>query len=75
MITLYSTGCPKCKVLEAKLNQKKVSYEICKDTEVMVEKGYMTLPMLEVDGEPKDFINAISYVNSLQKGYGYENKH
>ena len=65
MITLYSTGCPKCKVLEAKLNQKKVSYEICKDTEVMVEKGYMTLPMLDVDGEPKDFIHAISYVNSL----------
>ena len=26
MVTLYSTGCPRCTVLEKKLEQKKIEY-------------------------------------------------
>ena len=50
-IILYSTGCPKCNVLEAKLNSKSIKYEVCTDIEVMQSKGMMTAPNLEVDGK------------------------
>ena len=31
MVVLYSTGCPKCKVLEKKLNADKIEYSISDD--------------------------------------------
>lgn len=54
-ITLYSTGCPKCKVLEKKLNAKGIEYELISDQDIMIEKGFMAAPMLEVDGEVMNF--------------------
>ena len=62
-IILYSTGCPKCNVLEAKLNSKSIKYEVCRDIEVMQSKGMMTAPNLEVDGKLMDFSTAIKWVN------------
>lgn len=63
MVTIYSTGCPKCKILETKLNQKNVNYNVIDDTDVMVDKGFQSLPMLEVDGELMDFGDAVRWVN------------
>ena len=37
---LYTTHCPKCKVLETKLNQKNIIYESIEDTKVMEDKGF-----------------------------------
>lgn len=65
MVTIYSTGCPKCKILETKLNQKNVNYNVIDDTDVMVDKGFQSLPMLEVDGELMDFGDAVRWVNEL----------
>ena len=66
MMTLYSTGCPKCKVLKMKLDQKGVEYTICDDTSKMEELGISTVPMLQVDdGEFMNFTTAVQYVNSL----------
>lgn len=65
MVTIYSTGCPKCKILETKLNQKNVNYNVVDDTDVMVDKGFQSLPMLEVDGELMDFGDAVRWVNEL----------
>ena len=65
-IILYSTGCPKCNVLEAKLNSKSIKYEVCRDIEVMQSKGMMTAPNLEVDGKLMDFGAAIKWVNAEQ---------
>ena len=31
MIKMYSTHCPKCKILETKLKQKNIEYEECTD--------------------------------------------
>ena len=62
-IILYSTGCPKCNVLEAKLNSKSIKYEVCRDIEVMQSKGMMSAPNLEVDGKLMDFSAAIKWVN------------
>lgn len=49
MVVLYSTGCPKCKVLEQKLRDKGIEFEIEPDIEVMENKGFTMVPMLEVD--------------------------
>lgn len=62
MIVLYTTHCPKCKVLTRKLNDKGISYEICEDTKIMEEKGFVSLPMLDIDGDIKDFSAAMKWV-------------
>ena len=63
-IILYSTDCPKCKVLEKKLNDKEITFDIVKDVDVMLEKGFMSAPMFEVDGVEMDFKRAIEWVNN-----------
>lgn len=65
-ITLYSTGCPKCTILKKKLDQKNIGYEINNDVDLMQEKGFMSLPVLDVDGEILDFVRAINWVNGTE---------
>lgn len=62
-IILYTVDCPKCKVLEKKLNNANISFEICKDTKLMAEKNISKLPMLEVDGEMLTFKEAVDMIN------------
>ena len=62
-ITLFSTHCPKCNVLEKKLQQKNISYEEVNDVEIMKEKGYLTVPILEVDCMIMDFKTAVDWIN------------
>lgn len=66
MITLYSTGCPKCKVLTMKLNQKGVQYNINTNVDEMLAKGIKSAPILEVDGKLYDFMQANNWVNNLK---------
>ena len=64
-LVLYTTFCPKCKVLEKKLSEKNLVYETVTDVDVMSEKGFQAVPMLEVDGEVMDFSKAAEWVNKL----------
>jgi len=64
MITLYTTHCPRCIVLEKKLTAKGIEFEICEDQDLMVEKGFMSAPMLEVDNEVLDFTKAVAWINN-----------
>lgn len=68
-VTMYSTGCPNCDILRKKLNEKEISYNIVNDREIMKEKGFTTIPMLEIehDGiiETFNFLNAIKKVKEL----------
>lgn len=61
-VTLYSTNCPKCQILETKLNKKGISYSVVTDINVMIEKGFTQVPVLEVDGEVKEFRAANTWV-------------
>ena len=63
MVTLYTTNCPKCKVLEKKLEDKNVKFEICDNVDIMLEKGMMQAPYLEIDNELLDFSKAIKWIN------------
>ena len=64
-VILYSTHCPQCNVLEKKLNQKHIAYEEVNDVNVMRKKGFLSAPMLEVDGEIMDFKTANNWINLL----------
>lgn len=61
-IILYSTKCPKCKVLETKLKQSNIEFEEVNDVDLMTEKGFKSAPMLEVDGVAYDFKEAVEWI-------------
>lgn len=63
-VTLYSTNCPKCKVLESKLNQHGVDFNVNHDVELMREKGFDFLPKLEVDGVVYNFKEAVDWIGA-----------
>lgn len=71
MITLYSTGCPNCKVLISKLDEKDMPYSIVDDVELMLSMGLTTVPVLEVNGEKMNFNQAFAWVCE-QKGHNDE---
>ena len=62
-IVLYSTNCPKCNVLMKKLQQSGIDFDLVEDADVMIQKGFMSAPILEVDGNAMDFMSAINWVN------------
>lgn len=64
-VILYTTHCPKCNVLMTKLKSKGVDYEEITDVDVMRDKGFMSAPMLEVDGKIMTFAEAIKWVNEV----------
>ena len=66
MITLFTTDCPKCKGLEAKLNEKHVEYVVERDVQKMIDLGLMSAPALQVDDKLMRFSEAVKYVNELE---------
>ena len=63
-IILYSTHCSNCIVLEKKLKEKDIKFIEINDIEIMQEKGFMSAPMLEVDGVAMSFGTAIQWINN-----------
>ena len=66
-IIFYSTHCPRCKVLEAKMKEAKIEYTEVNDLDEMQKLGIMSVPMLKVDGEMMDFVTANSWINKEVK--------
>lgn len=64
-VILYSTGCPKCKILEKKLDEKNIDHTYVDDIDLMLSMGMTATPMLDVDGELMDFNAAVKFVNNL----------
>lgn len=64
-VILYTTNCPRCRVLEQKMNNKNIKYDKITDVDLMTQKGFMTAPMLEVDEEVMDFVTANTWINEV----------
>ncbi len=62
MITMYSTHCPKCKVLSMKLAQKGIEFEEVDDMEEMRRIGLKSAPALKIEGNILDFNKAIEWI-------------
>ena len=61
-VILYEHGCPRCKVLKSKLDQKGIVYESINDIEVMKAKGFEEAPKLEIDGIVMNFKEAVEWI-------------
>ena len=66
MIILYTTHCPKCKILEQKLKSKNIEYVEFTDVDKMIEMGFSMMPMLEVNGIIMDFTTANKWINEFK---------
>lgn len=64
-IILYSTGCPKCKVLKKKLESKNIEYKEINDIEEMKKFDILSVPVLRVDARLYNFNDAVKYINNL----------
>lgn len=62
-VVLYTIGCPKCTVLEKKLDAAGIEYKKVTDIDEMTAKQFTELPMLEVDGEIFNFVAANTWIN------------
>lgn len=66
-VVMYgATTCSKCHVLRAKMDQAGITYEYIDDISTIkssVPKGWMTVPILNVDGKWYQFAEAVKWVN------------
>lgn len=61
-VILYTTHCPRCKVLAAKLDKANISYEVIEDIEELIEAGFHSAPALKVDGKLMNFTEANKWI-------------
>ena len=64
-VTLYTTHCPKCKVIESKLKSKGVKYIEVSDTDTILKLGFQTVPIIDVDGTILEFAEANNWINNI----------
>jgi hypothetical protein len=63
MIKFYSTDCPRCHVLQKKLDSKNIKYEIHTDRQEMIDLGLVNAPALMLEnGQLLDFGAAIQWI-------------
>ena len=62
MVILYSTNCPKCKIIKQKLSQANLEFTEITDVKKIMEKGFREAPVLEVDGEFMKFPEAVAWL-------------
>ena len=67
MIILYSTHCPKCKILTKKLTEKNIEYIEFTDVDKMIKMGFSIMTMLDVDGQIMDFATANKWINEFKE--------
>lgn len=64
MVTLYTTHCPKCRMLEKNLQKKGIEYHTSEDLDKLVRAGFQSAPVLEVEeGKLLNFKDAWSWLN------------
>lgn len=63
---VYSIGCPKCNILEEKMVESGIDFDLISDEEEVKRTGFQFFPVLEVDSKLFDFYEAINWL----KGQG-----
>lgn len=68
MITLYSTNCPQCKIVEKLLNDAGYEYDLVSDVQLMIDKGFSSAPMVDVDGQIMNAQEVFQWLNNSKNG-------
>lgn len=66
MIILYTTNCPRCKMLEMRLKMAKIEYKAINDINLMEQKGIVSAPCLEIDGMLKNYSDSMAWIMEAQ---------
>lgn len=65
MIKIYTNNCPKCQILEKKLEEQKIEYEKITDIDLMLSMGITEVPVLELEDKKKlSFGEAIKWLKN-----------
>ena len=68
-VIVYSTHCPKCKVLEKKLELANIDFEIVDDLDIMREIGMHSAPALQVNENTiLNFKEALTWIKEKNNG-------
>lgn len=65
-IILYSTNCPKCKILEKKLTEKNIKFTKNNNVVEMAELGIDQVPVLSIDSVILNFVEANKWINERE---------
>lgn len=65
-VTLYTIHCPQCTVLQKKLDNSNIDYNIIDDIEKMKELGFKSAPILVVDEKAYTFSEAIKWLKEQE---------
>lgn len=65
-IILYSTNCPKCKILEKKLTEKNIKFTKNNNVIEMSELGIDKVPVLSIDSKMLSFVEANKWINERE---------
>ena len=61
---LYTTKCPKCQILKDLLNKNCIKFNEINDIEIIKQKGFTHVPMLEDDNNTiMTFAEAVKWMN------------
>jgi len=64
LVTLYTTHCPQCAILENLLKEKGIEYSTVDDTYEMIQLGIRSAPCLGVDDKIMKFPDAYNWVQN-----------
>jgi len=64
-IVLFSNGCPRCKILKQKLDDKQIKYSISDDFDEVMDQGLQTAPVLKVNNKYYQFGDAVKLIGEL----------
>ena len=66
-LIMYSTGCPRCKILGMMLEKKGISYEINNNIDTMEQLGIQSVPILSIDGQLMPYDEDVRWITNYQE--------
>ena len=68
-IVVYSTHCPRCKILEKTLTDAGIEFSVNENIDIMDRLGIQSVPQMQIyDGELMDFKTAMNWVKENKNG-------
>lgn len=66
MVVLYTTGCPRCKILKKKLDEAGIEYTENNNVDEMLSLGISEVPVLKVNGELLNYNSSIEWLSNRE---------
>lgn len=63
---LYTTNCPKCKILKKKLDEKNIKYDIVTDEKEILALNVLEVPQFFNNEKLLNFSEAIQWINQQE---------